>query len=1139
MTMKKSKINPMKCISAGAWLLALCLFPFIRVAGQEQLAPRPQQGHTHLVTKIALDPKHRFLVSGDIAGEIRFWDYQTGVLVKTMRPGGAITDIQIDPGLMKMVTYDDDLHLALLWDLNELNFRKLSVPEQTKHVLIRPHTRQALLYTGNSLKFMDLSTEKLTDSLSASIMQLPDISFTDYAMSFSGDGTKLAISISYTSRANGKFEFKHGIALIDCVQKKFIGLLDGTSDICTSVSFSADGRHVAAAGEDYTIKIWDTYTQIVTSTLKTKGIRYHYGSFLSGDSLLVASEDRDENLNNQNKYKMELWAPAFSSKLYDETALIDPYEVWGLSVTTDGRSDIVFPDAQNNIKVVTNGHPVRSKVLGIPFQQILHTDFDPTSGNFLVTQEKKMKVWNLNSQTFHADIPFLKPVKNISFNAMNTAALAFGAGSTGHEYINISKGQTSIVLTAKPEHGVFDMRWDNPGQSALSPDGTLAVLGNSQGQVFLSQPPFTKIVEVLGPFDMGAKQNLVNPMDELAVSADNRYVAFSGYFSDSLKVYDRKLKKYASAYERFGVGALVFSADNKLACLSLIGDIHIYDPANGFSLVKDLPTGFRAPGRAALQFSQNADRIAFGTARGDVLVWNWRTGKQTNEWMVGSTVHSLQFIHQDSLVVASDANAAFHVLSAVNSEDLLTVSFFNDRDWIAYTPQGFFDGTRASWSLIPMSMNSRPWDYFYPEQFFNQFYQPGLIDEIMGHNKSMKAILLERKDERAAADISKYRNSKIPAVTITAGQAFKFHVTNTGSGIRDLKVFHNNMLIYDRTGELPVTGGSFDIAVPIKLTGGNNVISAYCFNDDNIRSREASLTLSNGRASAGPGDVHILAIGINAYRQPSLRLKYAAGDAQTFSEVLGSSLADQHKYRHIFHYPVTDVNATKEKIKGVIQALNDDQPSAATTGLDIHRIGPNDMLFIFYSGHGYASGDNFYLVPQDAAVSTDGKTISNLMSDSELGDLLKTIDCKEIVLIIDACQSGQAIDRPLDKLGPFNSRGLAQLAYEKGMYVIAASQSQQAALEVDTLAHGLLTYTMAIKGLQEQLADGSPKDRQIDIVEWLNYAAQEVPKVYLATTRQKVKLKLIVPGTGKVSYQTPKVYFRRENNYDPLLIKKW
>ena len=66
------------------------------------------------------------------------------------------------------------------------------------------------------------------------------------------------------------------------------------------------------------------------------------------------------------------------------------------------------------------------------------------------------------------------------------------------------------------------------------------------------------------------------------------------------------------------------------------------------------------------------------------------------------------------------------------------------------------------------------------------------------------------------------------------------------------------------------------------------------------------------------------------------------------------------------------------------------------------------------------------------------------VSDLELNGHLEKVDAGKILMVIDACQSGQALGGKNDGKAPMNSKGFAQLAYDKGMYILTAAQSQQA-----------------------------------------------------------------------------------------------
>ncbi len=104
-------------------------------------------------------------------------------------------------------------------------------------------------------------------------------------------------------------------------------------------------------------------------------------------------------------------------------------------------------------------------------------------------------------------------------------------------------------------------------------------------------------------------------------------------------------------------------------------------------------------------------------------------------------------------------------------------------------------------------------------------------------------------------------------------------------------------------------------------------------------------------------------------------------------------------------------------------------------------------------------------------------------------------------------------------MGPFGSRGLGQLAYDKGMQVLAASQSEQVALEVGDLRHGLLTYALLHDGLEKQRA--TEKGEPVTLEKLLEYAEQRVDSLYAEVLTGTVR----GPGT-EVANETRVVELR-------------
>jgi uncharacterized caspase-like protein len=156
----------------------------------------------------------------------------------------------------------------------------------------------------------------------------------------------------------------------------------------------------------------------------------------------------------------------------------------------------------------------------------------------------------------------------------------------------------------------------------------------------------------------------------------------------------------------------------------------------------------------------------------------------------------------------------------------------------------------------------------------------------------------------------------------------------------------------------------------------------------------------------------------------------------------------------------------------------------------------------------------------------------------------ETIDAGKLLLVIDACNSGQALEAEEKRRGPMNSKGLAQLAYEKGIYILTAAQSYQAALEPSDLKHGLLTYALVEEGLKKEAADIEPRDGSLLVREWFSYVMKRVPQLQEQRMRQaKESGRQLVYVEGdeeadaeKRNVQRPRVFYRRELEEQPFKV---
>jgi uncharacterized caspase-like protein len=319
---------------------------------------------------------------------------------------------------------------------------------------------------------------------------------------------------------------------------------------------------------------------------------------------------------------------------------------------------------------------------------------------------------------------------------------------------------------------------------------------------------------------------------------------------------------------------------------------------------------------------------------------------------------------------------------------------------------------------------------------------------------------------------------------------------------------------------VPKTGRArrtFSVRLPHGKAGQRVTFSAYAFNVDRVKSTTATqdYIIPNNLKLLRPR-AYILSMGVNAYENPQWDLRFAVSDATLMQQALNSRLGKHYEVvpiKLVSDYEVMDGerkirenHATKAALRAVLRALagqtGDNSALAGVASAEkLRRAEPDDLLLITVSSHGYTDANGlFYLVPSDSG-NSDGQKISaeliaKWVSSDELSEWLRKIDASDIVMIVDTCHSAATVDSPGFKPGPMGSRGLGQLAYDKGMSVLAASQANDVALESDKIKQGLLTYALVHDALEQGKAGNGDANGQISLDAWLQYGVDRVPQLY-------------------------------------------
>jgi uncharacterized caspase-like protein len=273
----------------------------------------------------------------------------------------------------------------------------------------------------------------------------------------------------------------------------------------------------------------------------------------------------------------------------------------------------------------------------------------------------------------------------------------------------------------------------------------------------------------------------------------------------------------------------------------------------------------------------------------------------------------------------------------------------------------------------------------------------------------------------------------------------------------------------------------------IQLVPGLNTFRAVAINSQRTESvpEELQLTYKAPQLSAadpkpeGP-TLHLMVVGINAYKNPKYSLNYAKADASSFKQELEKATPLFKDIKVTF---ITDGDALKANI----------QASFRQTVKDAK---PQDVFVFYYAGHGVMSMEEkekqFYIVPHDVTqlYGADDALMQKGISAKELQEFSKAIPAQKQLFILDACQSAGALN-VMAMRGAAEEKAIAQLARSTGTHWLTASGSEQFATEFSQLGHGVFTYAL-LEGLKGAADNG---DKRITINELKAYLETQVPEL--------------------------------------------
>jgi WD40 repeat protein len=518
------------------------------------------------------------------------------------------------------------------------------------------------------------------------------------------------------------------------------------------------------------------------------------------------------------------------------------------------------------------------------------------------------------------------------------------------------------------------------------------------------------------------------------------------------------------------VSGIVFSPDGKLVAASNFeNDAYLWDAATG----KMVGTTRRVNlDLNAIAFAPDGRRFFTAGKDATAKMWDTKTRLMLREFSGHSTdLQSVAASPDGRLLLTTSRDGTVRLWDIATGVELVSLASSNGgKNWAVVAPDGLYDASEPGRRMMGYRFAGKlPGAVI--DQFFAQFYHPGLLAEIFRGERPMSSSQLGTSLPPKLKIVSPTVHSLTNEQVIVAVDA-----VDGGGGISAPQIFDNGARIAVEP-EANQDGDTIHYFFKLPLARGANQIRVTAANKDGSwEATPAEMELRSSRPIDRKGRLFVVAVGINDYAEPALKSNHAAGDAKALADLF------QHQSATLFNrvdvIPLSGKDATRARIKETL--------------LDVANLSqPQDTVMLILCGRGTMLGDHLYFAPQDLRFGQAGRENdirAQGFDGDEIAAMLEIAGALNRILILDATDISPASG------GKNSSDFSLRAAVERwsrstGIYAIAACAAAPAQTAGNN-SHGLLAGLLLDSAAGNEVAATADSNGSLGVMEWFDAATQ-------------------------------------------------